>query len=80
LSGHSRSIPITHADHLVIGEDRMAEAARTSVRTDRVRQVLEDADGYTRQRALAAINEAFRAGVQGGEVRASRAVLVTGSA
>lgn len=58
----------------------MAEAARTSVRTDRVRQVLEDAGDYTRQRALAAIDEAFRAGYEGGEVRASRAVLVAGSA
>jgi hypothetical protein len=58
----------------------MAEAARTSVRTDRGRQVLEDAHDYARQRAPAAIDEAFRAGVQGGEVRASRAVLVTGSA
>jgi hypothetical protein len=46
----------------------MAEAARTSVQTDRARQVLEDTD------------EAFRARVQGGEVPASRAVLVTGSA
>jgi hypothetical protein len=42
--------------------------------------VLEDTHDYARQRALAAIDEAFRAGVQGGEVRASRAVLVTGSA
>jgi hypothetical protein len=58
----------------------MAEAAWTSVRADRGRQVLEDAHDYARQRALAAIDEAFRAGVQGGEARASRAVLVTGSA
>ena len=58
----------------------MDGAVRASVRADRVRQVLEDAGDYARQRALAATGEAFRAGVQGGEVRVSRAVLVTGSA
>jgi hypothetical protein len=42
----------------------MAGAVRASVRADRVRQVLEDADDYARQRALAATGEAFRAGVQ----------------
>ncbi len=40
----------------------MAGAVRASVRADRVRQVLEDADDYARQRALAATGEAFRAG------------------
>ena len=47
----------------------------------RVREALRDADDHTRQRALAAIEEALRARLQDGEVRASRGVLlVTGSA
>ena len=57
------------------------EAARTTVRVGGVREALTDADDQTRRRALAAIEDALRARVQDGEVRASRAVLlVTGSA
>jgi hypothetical protein len=76
------SIAITpHADHLVISEDRIPEIALTSVRVGRVRQELRDADDHTRQRALAAIEAAWRARLHDGEVRASRGVLlVTASA
>jgi len=70
-----------HADHVVISEGRIPEVARASVRVGAVREALRDADGHTRQRALAAIEEALRARVQDGQVRASRGVLlVTGSA
>jgi SAM-dependent methyltransferase len=70
-----------HADHVVISEGRIPEVARASVRVGAVREALRDADGQTRQRALAAIEEALRARVQDGQVRASRGVLlVTGSA
>jgi len=70
-----------HADYVVIGEDRIPEAARTTVRVGGVREALTDADDQTRQRALAADRGCLRARVQAGEVRASRAVLlVTGSA
>jgi SAM-dependent methyltransferase len=70
-----------HADYLVISEGRIPEVALASVRVGGVREALRDADGDTRQRALAAIEEALRARVQDGEVRASRGVLlVTGSA
>jgi len=70
-----------HADYVAIGEDRIPEVAQTTVRVGGVREALKDADDQTRQRALAAIEDALGARVQDGEVRASRAVLlVTGSA
>jgi SAM-dependent methyltransferase len=70
-----------HADRVVIVEGQIPEVALASVRVGGVREALRDADGHTRQRALAAIEEALRARVQDGEVRASRGVLlVTGSA
>ncbi len=70
-----------HADYVVISEDQIPEAARASVRVGGIRDALRDADDHTHQRALAAIEEALRARVQDGEVRASRGVLlVTGSA
>ena len=70
-----------HADYVAITADRIPEVAETSVRVGGIQQALKDADDQTRQRALAAIEEALRARVQDGEVRASRGVLlVTGSA
>ena len=76
------SIAITpHADYLVISEDRIPEVAATRARGGGIRQALRDADNQTRQRALAAIEAAFRARLHHGEVRMSRGVLlVTGSA
>jgi SAM-dependent methyltransferase len=76
------SVAITpHADQLVISEDRIPEVAMTSIRVGGVREALRDADHQTRQRALAAIEEALRARLQDGQVRASRGVLlVVGSA
>jgi SAM-dependent methyltransferase len=76
------SVAITpHADYVAIGADRIPEVAETSVRVGGIQQALKDADDQTRQRALAAIEDALRARVQDGEVRASRGVLlVTGSA
>jgi SAM-dependent methyltransferase len=65
-----------HADQVVIGEDRIPEVALTSVRVGGVREALRDADDQTRERALAAIEEALRARLQDGEVRASRGVLL----
>lgn len=70
-----------HADQVVINEDRIPEVALTSIRVGGVREALRDADEQTRQRALAAIEEALRARLQDGEVRVSRGVLlVTGNA
>jgi SAM-dependent methyltransferase len=70
-----------HGDQVVISEDRIPEVALTSVRVGGVREALRDADQQTRERALAAIEEAMRARLQDGQVRASRGVLlVTGSA
>jgi SAM-dependent methyltransferase len=72
---------VPHADQVVISEDRIPEVALTSVRVGGVREALRDADQQTRERAVAAIEEAMRARLQDGEVRASRGVLlVTGSA
>jgi hypothetical protein len=65
----------------VITEDRIPEVAATGARGPGGRQALRDADGETRQRALAAIETALRARLHDGEVRTSRAVLlVTGTA
>ena len=70
-----------HGDQVVISEDRIPEVALTSVRVGGVREALRDADQQTRERALAAIEEAMRARLHDGQVRASRGVLlVTGSA
>jgi SAM-dependent methyltransferase len=76
------SVVITpHADHIVISEDRIPEVARASARTGAVRGMLQEADEPTRERALAAIEEALRARLQDGQVHASRGVLlVTGRA
>jgi SAM-dependent methyltransferase len=70
-----------HADHVVISEARIPEVALTSIRVGGVREALREADDQTRERALAAIEEALRARLQDGEVRVSRGVLlVTGIA
>jgi SAM-dependent methyltransferase len=70
-----------HADYVTISEDRIPEVARASFRVGGVREALREADDDVRQRALAAIEQALRARVQDGEVRASRGVLlVTASA
>jgi SAM-dependent methyltransferase len=72
---------VPHADYVAIGEDGIPEVAQASFHVGGVREALKDADDQTRERALAAIEEALRARVQDGEVRASRGVLlVTGSA
>ena len=72
---------VPHADQVVISEDRIPEVALTSTRVGGVREALREADDQTRQRALAAIDEALRARLQAGEVRLSRGVLlVTGRA
>jgi len=70
-----------HADQIVISEAGIPEAASASVRTGAAREALRDADEQTRERALAAVEEALRARLQDGQVRASRGVLlVTGRA
>jgi len=65
-----------HADQVVINEDRIPEVALTSIQVGVLRQALRDVDEQTRQRALVAIEEALRARLQNGEVRASRGVLL----
>jgi SAM-dependent methyltransferase len=65
-----------HADQVVINEARIPEVALTSIRVGGVREALRESDQQTRGRALAAIEEALRARLQDGEVRASRGVLL----
>ena len=65
-----------HADHVVISEDRIPEVALTSIRVGGIREALREADDHTRQRALAAIEDALRGRAEDGEVRASRGVLL----
>jgi SAM-dependent methyltransferase len=80
-AGFGSVVVTPHSDQIVISEDRIPEVASTSLRTGRVRAMLQDADERTRERALAAIEEAMRARLQDGEVRVSRGVLlVTGRA
>ncbi len=76
------SVAVTpHADHVVLTEDRIAEAAMASMRAGGVRQALREADDETRQRALIAIETALRARLHDGEAHLSRGVLlVTASA
>jgi SAM-dependent methyltransferase len=72
---------VPHTDQVVISEDGISEAVTASVQVGGVREALREADDQTRQRALAAIDEALRARLQAGEVRLSRGVLlVTGRA
>ena len=80
-AGFDRVAIAPHADQILISEDRIPEVALTSIRVGGVREALRDADDQTRQRALVAIEEALRARLEDGEVRASRGVLlVTGNA
>ena len=80
-AGFGSVVVTPHADQIVISEDRIPEVASTRLRTGRVRVMLQDADERTRERALAAIEEAMRARLQDGQVRYSRGVLlVTGRA
>jgi hypothetical protein len=70
-----------HSDHIVISEDQISEVAEASMRVGGIREALKEADQQTRDRALAAIEEALRGRVLDGEVRATRGVLlVTASA
>jgi SAM-dependent methyltransferase len=72
---------VPHTDQVVISEDGISEAVTASVQVGGVREALREADDQTRQRALAAIDEALRARLKAGEVRLSRGVLlVTGRA
>lgn len=80
-AGFGSVVVTPHSDQIVISEERIPEVASASLRTGRVRAMLQDADERTRERALVAIEEAMRARLQDGEVRASRGVLlVTGRA
>jgi SAM-dependent methyltransferase len=80
-AGFGSVAAVPHTDQVVISEDRISEAATAIVRVGGVREALREADDQTRQRALAAIEEALRGRLQAGEVRLSRGVLlVTGSA
>jgi SAM-dependent methyltransferase len=76
------SVDVTpHADQVVISEAGIPETASASIRGGAAREALRDADEPTRERALAAVEEALRARLQDGQVRASRGVLlVTGRA
>ncbi|HWW55149.1 MAG TPA: class I SAM-dependent methyltransferase [Acidimicrobiales bacterium] len=67
---------VPHADELVIAEVDIPEIALSRARVGAAREALRDADDQTRQLAVAAIEDAFRARVSDGQVRTSRGVLV----
>jgi SAM-dependent methyltransferase len=70
-----------HADFVVRTEAGIPDVARVSVRVGAAREALREADDATRRRAVAAVETALRERLEGGQVRASRAVwLVTGRA
>jgi SAM-dependent methyltransferase len=75
-AGFGSVVIAPHTDQVVIGEDRIPEVALTSVRVGGVREMLRDAGQHTRERALAAIEEALRGRLHDGQVRASRSVLL----
>jgi hypothetical protein len=75
-AGFGSVVIAPHTDQVVIGEDRIPEVALTSIRVGGVREMLRDADQHTRERALAAIEEALRGRLHDGQVRASRGVLL----
>jgi SAM-dependent methyltransferase len=75
-AGFRRIDVVPHSDSLVITEQRIPEVALTSTRVGAVREMLREADDATRQRVLGAIEQALRARVQNGEVRASRGILL----
>jgi SAM-dependent methyltransferase len=80
-AGFGSVIVEPHADQVVISADRIPEAALTSVRMGGLREALQDVDQRTRERALAAIEDALRARLHDGQVGTSRGVLlVTGRA
>ena len=65
-----------HSDSVVTAEDRIPEVAALATRLGAVRELLNDADQATRERARAAIEEALRARVEDGQARASRSILL----
>ena len=69
-----------HNDVISIGEDRIREVAVLSTRVGSVRTMLGEADDDTRHRVVAAIEETWRARLDGGEARASRGVNVVSAA
>jgi SAM-dependent methyltransferase len=75
-AGFGSVIVTPHTDQVVISEDEIPGAALTGVRTGGASGALRDADQQTRDRALAAIEEALRARLRDGQVRTSRGVLV----
>ena len=75
-AGFSDVTATEHNDTLVISETTIPEYAATSLRIGAAREALKDADEDTHRRALAAVEEALRARVEGGEVHAARGFLV----
>jgi SAM-dependent methyltransferase len=67
---------VHHNDWVSITEQRIPEVALTSSRIGAVPEALRDADHETRERVITAIENALRARLQNGEVRASRGVLL----
>jgi SAM-dependent methyltransferase len=65
-----------HTDLVTIPEEQIPEVARTSSRMGAVREMLREVDDDTRGRAITAIEDAFRARLSSGEVRASRGILL----
>jgi SAM-dependent methyltransferase len=65
-----------HNDFIVTAEGRVPHIAALATRTGAVRELLKDADETLRARVRTAIEDAWRARLDNGEVRSSRGVLV----
>lgn len=73
-AGFSSVEVVPRTDMVTTKEADIPAVARTSVRVGAVRELLRDADEATARRALDAIEEAMRARVEDGEMKAQRAV------
>jgi len=71
----------SRSDTFAIEEPRIEVFARSAMQVGALREALKDADDETRSRSLAAIEEAIRSRLAGGEAKVSRGVhLVVGHA
>ena len=61
-----------HADHVVMAEEEIGDIVATSIRVGAAREALREADDETRTRAVAAVEDALRARLREGQVRATR--------
>lgn len=78
-AGFSSVEIVPRNDTVATKEADIPQVARTSARVGGVREMLRDADEATTRRAIGAMEEAMRARLEDGEVRAKRGVNLVGA-